>query len=257
MSSKSALSWIQDLGNRCYSCAHVVCAIVLMCHEYLMSSKAGNPMKDFQRTNVPTGPGIKSRAHECTYSMLKVKEGVKPSSLFAIFPQSHIFNHLCIVSHKWDLGKQGRPRSDAAKRSKTKLEKEYKMFLHEKWTCPIESTRHKRVNQQSLVSPDWMVGSTQSLAIPGPMMGSTQSLASPDPMMGSTQSLVSPGPMVGSTRSLVSPGPMVGSTQSLVSPGPMVGSTQSLVSPSPHGICCLYTEVEKWLSSESGESDKK
>ena len=32
-----------------------------MCHEYLMSFKAGNSVKDFWRTNVPTvGPGIKS-----------------------------------------------------------------------------------------------------------------------------------------------------------------------------------------------------
>ena len=39
----------------------MVCAFVLMRHEYLMSSKAGNPAKDFQCTNVPTlGPGIKS-----------------------------------------------------------------------------------------------------------------------------------------------------------------------------------------------------
>ena len=32
-----------------------------MRHEYLMSSKAGNPAKDFRRTNAATvGPGIKS-----------------------------------------------------------------------------------------------------------------------------------------------------------------------------------------------------
>ena len=43
----------------------------VMHHEYLMSSKAGNPAKDFRRTNAPTvGP---VRAHECTFSMLKVK----------------------------------------------------------------------------------------------------------------------------------------------------------------------------------------
>ena len=31
-----------------------------MCHEYLMSFKAGNPTKDFWRRNAPTvGPGIK------------------------------------------------------------------------------------------------------------------------------------------------------------------------------------------------------
>ena len=43
----------------------------VMHHEYLMSSKAGNPAKDFRHTNAPTvGP---VRAHECTFSMLKDK----------------------------------------------------------------------------------------------------------------------------------------------------------------------------------------
>ena len=61
ISTKSAMFPIQELRNRCLSCAHVVCAIVFMCHEYLMSCKAGNPAKDFWRTNAPTvGPGIKS-----------------------------------------------------------------------------------------------------------------------------------------------------------------------------------------------------
>ena len=52
----------------------MVCAVVLMRHEYLMSSKAGKPAKDFWRTNAPTmEPGISPWAHECAYSMLKVK----------------------------------------------------------------------------------------------------------------------------------------------------------------------------------------
>ena len=43
-----------------------------MRHEYLMSSKAGNPAKDFQCMNAPTmGPGIKSTG---AYSILKVKD---------------------------------------------------------------------------------------------------------------------------------------------------------------------------------------
>ena len=40
---------------------YVVCAIVLMRHEYLMSSKAQNLAKNFRRTTAPTvGPGMKS-----------------------------------------------------------------------------------------------------------------------------------------------------------------------------------------------------
>ena len=39
----------------------MVCAIVLMHHEDLMSSKAGNPTKNFWRTKTPIlEPGIKS-----------------------------------------------------------------------------------------------------------------------------------------------------------------------------------------------------
>ena len=50
-----------------------------MRHEYLMSSKAGKPVKDFLRTNVPTvAPDIKSTGAQISYSMLKVK---KSSSL--------------------------------------------------------------------------------------------------------------------------------------------------------------------------------
>ena len=55
---------------------------------YLMSSKAGNPAKDFWRTNAPTvGPGIKSTG---AYSMLKVKlikhELLTPSIWWVIIP---------------------------------------------------------------------------------------------------------------------------------------------------------------------------
>ena len=59
--TKSEMFRIQELGNRCKSCAHMVCAVVLMRLEYLMSSKAGKPAKEFWCTNAPTfGPGIKS-----------------------------------------------------------------------------------------------------------------------------------------------------------------------------------------------------
>ena len=38
-----------------------MCTVVFMRHAYLMSFKAGNPAKDFRRTNASTvGPGIKS-----------------------------------------------------------------------------------------------------------------------------------------------------------------------------------------------------
>ena len=50
-----------------------------MCHEYLMSTKAGNPAKELRRTNAPTvGPDTSPQAHKCPYSMLKVNTNKPP-----------------------------------------------------------------------------------------------------------------------------------------------------------------------------------